>query len=164
MAEGVGFEPTELSLSGFQDRRLKPLGHPSEPCGTRSYVILSFFHFTAWDHFWYQSAHFGSFSVDVRLCQPPVPLGRDDGGVTQEFLKGSQTTTLLQPQASERVPQLVDMKLDPRQLRHLPGKGPVAGEGHQLPHPSTKLFRERHATHLPGLGLRDHEPPLMNIR
>src|SRR5436190_10377901 len=28
-AEGVGFEPTELSLSGFQDRRLKPLGHPS---------------------------------------------------------------------------------------------------------------------------------------
>ncbi len=29
MAEGVGFEPTELSFSGFQDRRLKPLGHPS---------------------------------------------------------------------------------------------------------------------------------------
>ena len=29
MAEGVGFEPTELSLNGFQDRRLKPLGHPS---------------------------------------------------------------------------------------------------------------------------------------
>lgn len=29
LAEGVGFEPTELSLSGFQDRRLKPLGHPS---------------------------------------------------------------------------------------------------------------------------------------
>jgi hypothetical protein len=30
VAEGVGFEPTELSLNGFQDRRLKPLGHPSE--------------------------------------------------------------------------------------------------------------------------------------
>ena len=30
MAEGVGFEPTELSLNGFQDRRLKPLGHPSQ--------------------------------------------------------------------------------------------------------------------------------------
>ena len=29
MAEGVGFEPTELSLNGFQDRRLKPLGHSS---------------------------------------------------------------------------------------------------------------------------------------
>src|SRR5256885_14707784 len=29
LAEGVGFEPTELSLSGFQDRRLKPPGHPS---------------------------------------------------------------------------------------------------------------------------------------
>ena len=29
MAEGVGFEPTGLSPSGFQDRRLKPLGHPS---------------------------------------------------------------------------------------------------------------------------------------
>jgi hypothetical protein len=29
LAEGVGFEPTELSLNGFQDRRLKPLGHPS---------------------------------------------------------------------------------------------------------------------------------------
>jgi hypothetical protein len=30
MAEGVGFEPTELSLNGFQDRRLQPLGHPSQ--------------------------------------------------------------------------------------------------------------------------------------
>jgi hypothetical protein len=29
LAEGVGFEPTELSLNGFQDRHLKPLGHPS---------------------------------------------------------------------------------------------------------------------------------------
>ena len=29
VAEGVGFEPTELSFNGFQDRRLKPLGHPS---------------------------------------------------------------------------------------------------------------------------------------
>ena len=30
VAEGVGFEPTELSLNSFQDCRLKPLGHPSE--------------------------------------------------------------------------------------------------------------------------------------
>ena len=30
LAEGVGFEPTELSLNGFQDRRLQPLGHPSQ--------------------------------------------------------------------------------------------------------------------------------------
>ena len=29
MAEEVGFEPTELSLNGFQDRRLQPLGHSS---------------------------------------------------------------------------------------------------------------------------------------
>jgi hypothetical protein len=29
LAEGVGFEPTVLSYNGFQDRRLKPLGHPS---------------------------------------------------------------------------------------------------------------------------------------
>jgi hypothetical protein len=29
LAEGVGFEPTNLSVCGFQDRRLKPLGHPS---------------------------------------------------------------------------------------------------------------------------------------
>src|SRR5205809_8012131 len=41
LAEGVGFEPTELSLSGFQDRRLKPLGHPSAPCGIRSYATCS---------------------------------------------------------------------------------------------------------------------------
>ena len=33
LAEGVGFEPTELSLSGFQDRLLKPLGHPSAEQG-----------------------------------------------------------------------------------------------------------------------------------
>ncbi len=29
MAEGGGFEPPELSLNGFQDRRHRPLGHPS---------------------------------------------------------------------------------------------------------------------------------------
>ena len=40
MAEGVGFEPTELSLNGFQDRRLKPLGHPSGVC------VSALYHFT----------------------------------------------------------------------------------------------------------------------
>jgi hypothetical protein len=29
MAEEVGFEPTERKLNGFQDRRLRPLGHSS---------------------------------------------------------------------------------------------------------------------------------------
>ena len=29
LAEEVGFEPTDLSINGFQDRRLKPLGHSS---------------------------------------------------------------------------------------------------------------------------------------
>ena len=29
MAEREGFEPPELSLSGFQDHRLRPLGHLS---------------------------------------------------------------------------------------------------------------------------------------
>jgi hypothetical protein len=29
VAEGEGFEPPDLSINGFQDRRLKPLGHPS---------------------------------------------------------------------------------------------------------------------------------------
>ena len=29
MAEEVGFEPTDLSVYGFQDRRLRPLGHSS---------------------------------------------------------------------------------------------------------------------------------------
>jgi hypothetical protein len=29
VAEGEGFEPPDLSVNGFQDRRLKPLGHPS---------------------------------------------------------------------------------------------------------------------------------------
>ena len=29
VAVGVGFEPTGLSPNGFQDRRLKPLGHPT---------------------------------------------------------------------------------------------------------------------------------------
>lgn len=28
LAKGVGFEPTDLPVSGFQDRRLKPLDHP----------------------------------------------------------------------------------------------------------------------------------------
>ena len=30
MAEEVGFEPTDLSVYGFQDRRLRPLGHSSK--------------------------------------------------------------------------------------------------------------------------------------
>ena len=30
MAEGAGFEPANLSVNGFQDRRLRPLGHPSD--------------------------------------------------------------------------------------------------------------------------------------
>ncbi len=29
VAEGEGFEPPDLSVNGFQDRRLRPLGHPS---------------------------------------------------------------------------------------------------------------------------------------
>jgi hypothetical protein len=29
MAEGVGFEPTDLSVIPFQAGRLRPLGHPS---------------------------------------------------------------------------------------------------------------------------------------
>ena len=45
MAEGEGFEPPDLSINGFQDRRLRPLGHPSEthasPC---SASLSSSFH------------------------------------------------------------------------------------------------------------------------
>jgi hypothetical protein len=37
VAEEVGFEPTELSFNGFQDRRLKPLGHSSALIGA-SYI------------------------------------------------------------------------------------------------------------------------------
>ncbi len=29
VAEGAGFEPANLSVNGFQDRRHRPLGHPS---------------------------------------------------------------------------------------------------------------------------------------
>ena len=29
LAEGAGFEPANLSVNGFQDRRHRPLGHPS---------------------------------------------------------------------------------------------------------------------------------------
>ena len=39
LAEGVGFEPTVLSYNGFQDRRLKPLGHPSESFSLYHLVI-----------------------------------------------------------------------------------------------------------------------------
>lgn len=39
MAEGVGFELTELfTLAGFQDRYLKPLGHPSTKRYYHSFV------------------------------------------------------------------------------------------------------------------------------
>ena len=51
MAEGVGFEPTELSFNGFQDRRLKPLGHPSE-------TLADLFH----------SAHIGPECLGNKYC------------------------------------------------------------------------------------------------
>src|SRR5208283_4717433 len=42
MAEGVGFEPTRRVTppAGFQDRFLKPLGHPSTPVKSRPYRYI----------------------------------------------------------------------------------------------------------------------------
>ena len=40
LAEGVGFEPTKLSLAGFPDRYLQPLGHPSI-LGQRTVVSIA---------------------------------------------------------------------------------------------------------------------------
>ena len=42
VAEGVGFEPTVLSHNGFQDRRLQPLGHPSNKVSCISPLKNSF--------------------------------------------------------------------------------------------------------------------------
>ena len=42
MAEGVGFEPTSrFTGSGFQDRRLKPLGHPSTLNSSWEFLVRS---------------------------------------------------------------------------------------------------------------------------
>ena len=42
MAEGVGFEPTSrFTGSGFQDRRLKPLGHPSALNSSWEFLVRS---------------------------------------------------------------------------------------------------------------------------
>ena len=38
VAVGEGFEPPELSFNGFQDRRLKPLGHPTN--GKKFYPLF----------------------------------------------------------------------------------------------------------------------------
>ncbi len=48
LAEGAGFEPANLSVNGFQDRRHRPLGHPSEsliikiPASCRGNFLHSF--------------------------------------------------------------------------------------------------------------------------
>ncbi len=42
MAEEVGFEPTELALNGFQDRRLRPLGHSSTHSCKQEVVLVPF--------------------------------------------------------------------------------------------------------------------------
>src|SRR5512143_580309 len=42
MAEREGFEPPELSLNGFQDRRLKPLGHLSGVIPMNAWRPLAF--------------------------------------------------------------------------------------------------------------------------
>ena len=42
MAEGVGFEPTfRYPENGFQDRRLKPLGHPSASHSSSCEILRS---------------------------------------------------------------------------------------------------------------------------
>lgn len=41
LAEGEGFEPPDLAVNGFQDRRLKPLGHPSEENASPEKAALS---------------------------------------------------------------------------------------------------------------------------
>ena len=41
MAEEVGFEPTDVSVNGFQDRRLQPLGHSSSTYKSSISWILS---------------------------------------------------------------------------------------------------------------------------
>ena len=41
LAEEVGFEPTVLSYNGFQDRRLKPLGHSSKARVCSTYTLFN---------------------------------------------------------------------------------------------------------------------------
>lgn len=47
LADGEGFEPPGLSPNGFQDRRLRPLGHPSmlknrqRKCSFYGLILLS---------------------------------------------------------------------------------------------------------------------------
>ena len=48
MAEGAGFEPAGPWSSGFRDRRLKPLGHPSRSCAVSAAVKC--FHVRALPH------------------------------------------------------------------------------------------------------------------
>jgi len=99
--------------------------------------------------------------VDFR--QPPIPLGRDDCGVAQDLLEGGQTTTLLQPPASERVSELMDVKPDPGELGNLPRERAVARERDEPPDATQELSGDRHPPHLPRLGLRDHEQSAVDI-
>ena len=44
LAEGEGFEPPDLSINGFQDRRNRPLCHPSETRTTPLHLTRSIHH------------------------------------------------------------------------------------------------------------------------
>ena len=59
VAEGVGFEPTRdlATPGGFQDRCLKPLGHPSN--------------YLSWLNFWFWPP--GNFGVLLLKCYPTFP-------------------------------------------------------------------------------------------
>ena len=68
MAEGVGFEPTSrFTGSGFQDRRLKPLGHPSAYSRyAQSAKRLAFF-LDAFDPIQIRSQHFWDYHAPISL-------------------------------------------------------------------------------------------------
>jgi hypothetical protein len=97
MAEREGFEPPELSLNGFQDRRLKPLGHLS--------VAISDCRFRISD-FTFRNPHseIRNYGVPllVILSAPPM-YGRSTSGMTtlpSSCWKFSRMATTVRPTAS----------------------------------------------------------------
>ena len=83
-------------------------------------------------------------SADHIVGDSAVPLRGHDRAVTQELLKGGKTTATFQPRASERVPQLVEVKsLHARVFSHLVREGSRLDKRDQLPHTAPHLVAER---------------------
>ncbi len=97
-------------------------------------------------------------------------MRRDDRRMPQDVLQRRQASTLFQPDARHRVPELVRVEpLEPGHSADRPVERirRVGRERHEPTNPGSQLrlelWRERHSPHLSGLGLVHDEEAALDV-